>query len=325
VLETREVEAFLAVAEELHFGRAAARLRVTPSRVSQTIRALERRVGGGLFERTSRAVRLTPLGEQLLAEWRPAYQRLDRGLRDARHVAAGRPEALHVGFSPTLLPGMREALVEAYQSARPGVQILPVAVSILDIFGWRPRPVDDDLDVVVSWLPQCRSGPLNAFLRCGPPMRREKAGLLVPPDHPLAGRSTVDIEEVADYPVLMHDVVADSGIEWVPAATPAGRPITRVRRSHRHLESLGRGLADGKLVHITAVRLAEVILPWAVDGATVIPLTGHPPLSCRAIWPLTGGHPNAEQFARICADAGEALGWLQTPDEPQPTVVGQSR
>jgi DNA-binding transcriptional LysR family regulator len=66
-VELREIRTFLVLAEELHFGRTAERLRVTPSRVSQTIRTLERRVGGRLFDRTSRSVRLTPVGEQFCA------------------------------------------------------------------------------------------------------------------------------------------------------------------------------------------------------------------------------------------------------------------
>jgi DNA-binding transcriptional LysR family regulator len=57
---------FLTLAEELHFGRTAGRLKLTPSRVSQMLRTLEARVGGQLFVRTSRRVNLTPLGEQLL-------------------------------------------------------------------------------------------------------------------------------------------------------------------------------------------------------------------------------------------------------------------
>jgi DNA-binding transcriptional LysR family regulator len=61
-LELREIRAFLTLAEELHFGRTAERLELTPSRVSQTIRTLETRVGGRLFERTSRRVRLTTTG-----------------------------------------------------------------------------------------------------------------------------------------------------------------------------------------------------------------------------------------------------------------------
>ena len=65
-LELRDIRVFLAVAEELHFGRAAERVGLTSSRVSQTVRLLETRVGGRLFERTSRRVKLTPLGEQFL-------------------------------------------------------------------------------------------------------------------------------------------------------------------------------------------------------------------------------------------------------------------
>ncbi|MBO0870446.1 MAG: hypothetical protein J2P15_17970 [Micromonosporaceae bacterium] len=142
----------------------------------------------------------------------------------------------------------------------------------------------------------------------------------MPAGHPLAGRSSVDIEEVAGYPVLWHDVIASSGIEWVPATTPAGRPITRVRRPYRHLESLARAIADGNLVHITSVRLTEVLMRWAAEGTVVVRLTGHPPLACRAIWPLAGANPNAEEFGRVCASAGEALGWLQDPDEPEPAA-----
>lgn len=65
-IDTREIEAFLVLAEELHFGRAGERLYVSQSRVSQLLRALERRVGAQLVERTSRRVRLTPLGARFL-------------------------------------------------------------------------------------------------------------------------------------------------------------------------------------------------------------------------------------------------------------------
>jgi DNA-binding transcriptional LysR family regulator len=101
-LEIRELEAFVAVAEELHFGRAAERLRVTPSRVSQAVRQLERRVGGPLFERTSRRVQLTPLGRRLLDEVRPALSQLEGALREARGTTRSAREPLHVGFSNSL-------------------------------------------------------------------------------------------------------------------------------------------------------------------------------------------------------------------------------
>jgi len=72
LIERHEAEAFLALPEELHFGRTAERLHVSAARVSQTIRRLERRVGVPLFRRTSRRVELTPVGRQLHDETRPA-------------------------------------------------------------------------------------------------------------------------------------------------------------------------------------------------------------------------------------------------------------
>jgi DNA-binding transcriptional LysR family regulator len=63
-----ELRAFLVAADELHFGRAAERLRISPSRVSQLVRGLETRVGAPLFERTTRRVELTPIGAHLYAD-----------------------------------------------------------------------------------------------------------------------------------------------------------------------------------------------------------------------------------------------------------------
>lgn len=65
-MDLRDVETFLVLSQELHFGRTARRLQITQGRVGQTIQALEREIGGALFDRTSRRVRLTPLGRQFL-------------------------------------------------------------------------------------------------------------------------------------------------------------------------------------------------------------------------------------------------------------------
>jgi DNA-binding transcriptional LysR family regulator len=81
------VQAFLALAEELHFGRAAELLHVSQPRVSRLIAALERQVGGKLFERTSRKVTITPLGQQLLAELRPAYEQMHAALDHTQRTA----------------------------------------------------------------------------------------------------------------------------------------------------------------------------------------------------------------------------------------------
>jgi DNA-binding transcriptional LysR family regulator len=97
-VELREIRVFLTVADELHFGRAGARLGITPSRVSQTIRGLETRVGGRLFDRTSRRVVLTPLGEEFLRRIGPAFDGMREAFEETRQIATGVAGELRLGM-----------------------------------------------------------------------------------------------------------------------------------------------------------------------------------------------------------------------------------
>ena len=97
-VDLRELRVFLVLVEELHFGRTADRLRLTTSRVSQTVRALERNLGDQrLFRRTSRVVELTEAGRALHAELVPAVAGLDRVLRTAAFRGRG-PGQVRVGL-----------------------------------------------------------------------------------------------------------------------------------------------------------------------------------------------------------------------------------
>lgn len=86
-VELRDIEIFLTLAEELHFGRRAERLHVSPARVSQAIKKQERAIGAQLFERTSRQVRLTPVGEAVLQRLKPAYEGIQDALAEVINVA----------------------------------------------------------------------------------------------------------------------------------------------------------------------------------------------------------------------------------------------
>jgi DNA-binding transcriptional LysR family regulator len=99
VADLDHVQVFLALAEELHFRRTAQHLYLTQSRVRRLVAALEREVGGQLFERTSRRVALTALRAQLRGDSDPAHRALMQGLQSAREA----PPALRVGF--TLITG----------------------------------------------------------------------------------------------------------------------------------------------------------------------------------------------------------------------------
>jgi DNA-binding transcriptional LysR family regulator len=123
-VELREIRAFLTLAEELHFGRAAERLEITPSYASQTIRTLEARIGGRLFDRTSRRVGLTPLGERLLTGLLPAYEQLERTLRDAREAANGVAGTLRVGSYLALVLGPHWVrIVSEFETRHPACRV----------------------------------------------------------------------------------------------------------------------------------------------------------------------------------------------------------
>src|SRR3954469_13865934 len=96
-MELRDIEIFLALAEELHFGRTAERLHVSQARVSQAISKQERRLGVALFDRTSRRVTLTPVGRRLHEDLQQALDLLHAGLARAEAAGPGAGQTLRLG------------------------------------------------------------------------------------------------------------------------------------------------------------------------------------------------------------------------------------
>ena len=97
-MELLQIDCFLAVATDVHFGKAARRLSLAQSSVSEAIRSLEHEVGGQLLIRTSRRVQLTPLGERFRLGVEPAALVLRATLDDCRKTALGQANRLRIGF-----------------------------------------------------------------------------------------------------------------------------------------------------------------------------------------------------------------------------------
>lgn len=133
-MELRHLRYFVAVAEERHFGRAAARLHVTQSTLSAQVQGLEREVGGPVFVRSTRRVELTEAGELLLVEARRALAQADRALGVARQSVKGDVGAVRVGFSGVAaLEGVLAADLRQFHQTHPRVvldlvELPPVAL-----------------------------------------------------------------------------------------------------------------------------------------------------------------------------------------------------
>lgn len=121
--ELRQLRHFVAVAEHLHFGRAAQALHISQPPLSRSIQDLERRLGAQLLARTRRKVELTPEGARFLAEAKRLLAQLERALLEVGSMAAGTSGRLRLGFVSLADFGVLPGLLKAYKAARPGVAL----------------------------------------------------------------------------------------------------------------------------------------------------------------------------------------------------------
>jgi DNA-binding transcriptional LysR family regulator len=186
-LELRLLRYFVIVAEELHFGNAAARLYISQPALSQQIKGLEEQVGLPLFVRGSRGVTLTPAGEALLAEARELLDRSDRLGESVEQLRRGASGTLKVGVAPGLPASLLPAVVAPLRAAQPEVsvavrelatpeQVVALNDGSLDL-GLLREPVDDP----------------GLSRRC---LLVELLGVSLPTAHPLAARGSLSLRDL---------------------------------------------------------------------------------------------------------------------------------
>jgi DNA-binding transcriptional LysR family regulator len=291
-VELRDIEIFLALAEELHFGRTAERLHVSQARVSQSIKQQERRIGGALFERTSRSVRLTPLGERLRDRLRAGYDEIMAGVEEAAASARGHAGTLNVGAFDTHHRQIA-AVLDLFRQRHPQCELRLREILPVDPFaglraGW--------VDVAMLWLPI-----REPDIAVGPELFIEPLMLCVAPDHPLAGRDQVTLEDLGDYPVVYPDGPIPDYV-WeshTPSMTPSGRPIVRGVPVASLAEAL-TAVSGGAVVSPIGVAAAETRVRHDV---TFIPILDQPPLRYAPAWRGNNETPLVRAFLQAAADA----------------------
>lgn len=294
-LDTRLLRAFVAVAEELNFTRAAQRLFIAQQALSSQVRQLEGRLGVKLFERTTRRVSLTEAGEQLLPHAVATLQALDAGVGLLEAGRRARRATLRVGLS--------------------GTAMVPVATETMRLF--RERNPDAELDVSNAGLNQpgagLKEGTVDvAFVR--PPfvddgismvtVLTEDRYAVLPRNHPLAARDHVRPEDLVDEPwIWVEGADPDARAFWSLAEFRGDRPLrtgTRVNSFEEAFGAVAAGLA------ITCQAESAVRAVWSgFPQLSFVPLRGAPPAQVAVAWRTAHETELARAFVRTALEVSQ--------------------
>ncbi|MFC5662316.1 LysR family transcriptional regulator [Kitasatospora misakiensis] len=192
-----QLHAFTVLAEELHFGRAAARLGIAQPPLSQQIARLETKVGHPLFVREPGRVALSPAGRELLPAARRALADLSDGLAAARAVGDGRAGRLRIGFSAslalTVLPGLLRTFRERYPAVELDIREMTTAPQLAAL---HERGIDIGL---LREPPAAEEEGALGFRT----VLTEPFVAVLPSEHPLAAQRVVRVGELASEPFVL--------------------------------------------------------------------------------------------------------------------------
>ncbi len=282
-MELRHLRYFVTVVEEQNFGRAATRLFISQSTLSEQIRSLEREVGGPLLVRTSRRVELTDAGCLLLPEARRAITQADHALRVVRAATAGELGSLRIGFSGVAaLSGLLGSDLRAFRLAHPQVQVELVE-------GAPPALVEMLRDGVidVAYTPDLGD---TADLTTA---RRTVVHPLVavPADHPLATAPSIRLADLIDQPLVAFATGHDEwALDLLAEVAPERLRTASTTLGVLALVSAGVGVAvvPGVLECVAMPGVSYRALDVATELAVVVAIRrGEPPVTVREL--LRGG------------------------------------
>jgi DNA-binding transcriptional LysR family regulator len=284
-MELRQLRYFVAVAEELHFRRAAARLHISQPPVSQQIAALEDELGCRLLARTRRRVELTPAGEAFLRDARAMLSELDVAVSTARRIDTGQVGVLRVTFVGSALFSIVPGTVQRFRRARPDVeielrerstveQLRALNAGVVDLALVRPPIEPDDR------------------LRTERVMR-ERTVAAIPAAHALADLRRIPLRRLAAEPLVLFPRVQAPGFHDLLTGRMAATGISPhvVQYAPETLTIIGL-VAAGIGVSPVPASVAHL----ALDGVTYRPLSGAPDAELLAVTRAGEESPLASAF-----------------------------
>ena len=294
----REIECFLVLTEELHFGRTGERLFISQSRVSQLISALERRIGAVLVARTSRRVHLTEFGAEFLATLSPAHRALVGVIEDARTKARNISTPLRVGFQGAIYDSIATA-VSRFEEENPRTSVtikeLPLGDPFSDVLAGR-------IDAAVVLL------PVNEpELTTGLVFSRQPQTLAVSVRHPFSELDVIEAEQLAQ--TCLVPITGPAPDYWKrvnsPRTTPGGVEIlTRGGAS-----TVQEGLSQVAYSRVGVILCAATAAYSQRADIRFVPVTGLPESALGLVWRTDLECPGLGHFAKAVEKA--TISWPQ--------------
>ncbi len=285
--EIRHLRYFIAVAEKLHFGRAAEALHISQPPLSRAIAALEQRLGVALLVRDRRRVELTAEGSRLLEDARRTLVQLQRAVLELRQMAAGEQGRLRVGFVSLADYGLLPGLLKAFKTSRPGVTLAlremlsPEQASAL---------AAGTLDFGLLLPPVAEAAALEHIV-----VQRERFVAALPSGHALARRrGTLALAELAGEPLVMVPREIAPGLYDIVSGLAA--------RAGFSLNVAQEAIQMQTVVSLVSSGLGAAIVPASVAnlgrrGVTYRELAdAHPRLDVWLAWPRGAMSAAAREF-----------------------------
>jgi DNA-binding transcriptional LysR family regulator len=196
-VELHQLRCFVAVAEELHFGRAARKLAMLPTALSRQMRLLEEDLGTRLLERTTRHVSLTASGAALFDDARSLLAQADRLALRARAQARGETAAIRIGAIDSAAAGLVPLLLHDFRGRRPDVVVHLLEEKSIRLL---PRLASGHLDLAFVRPREARDPRFELLF-----LFNETAVVALPSRHPLARRKRVTLKDLADEPLIVPE------------------------------------------------------------------------------------------------------------------------
>ena len=292
-LDLRLVRYFVAVAQELHFGRAAERLHIAQPSLSQQIRRLESQLGVALLNRTSRRVELTTAGATLLHDGEELLQQAQRTVQAVRRTA---DDTLAVGYYGTaasrLLPGTLAAFAERRPSTIVSVREL--------LFGDLDDIIAGSVDLAFTRLRADQLGHLPVTVT---ELASEPRVLVVASSHRLAGRISVSLRELGEDRFIVNPGTDDHNAigRWKDEQRRHGLP-GRIAGRARSVTELLTMVAAGSGITLVPVSVARQHRPPTI---TYIPVTNAEPAVISLVWPAGTLSPTAQAFVEAAQEQAQ--------------------